>query len=211
MLLLLIIFTLALSGLVYPNNAILDDTVNRGDAVMVSVTIFPSSMRTLSYRIELYADGLLATTVGPANSNEFIDDKGFTVIEVQNFSPELTMYKRLPDSEIKKLIKHISQIKMPEHNYGIPCNGGWYVAVTYNGKTQQDLFNWEREYQKFNKNMSEFIEKLIENSAIEIVPYAYEGNPFERAYYNSLEWIPFPPIDIEYYDNHEWILSIPKE
>lgn len=176
----------------------LNDKAMKDGELLISMTIFPAEKTALSFRVNLYTDGLLATTVGPASPQEWWNEDAeavIKIIEAENFSPVLTMYNQLSESKKREFEERIHRIDLPEQDDARVVFGSvWYITITYRGQTWQDVFFGDGNYTVFDENMSDIIEKLIENSPIPIIAYDYFWDINEIEYFNSLRFIPWPPI-----------------
>jgi len=145
--------------------------------VVISMTIVPSEVRSLSYRVDLHENGLLAVTVGNGVGVPFFDKNGHVhfkmdILRDENgeinlkdeISPILTMYRQLSDLEMKELMMLISNIKNMRQEQDFALNGGWYVAVTYRGETQYDDFHLvqrRRSGMELGEDTIELIDNLL--------------------------------------------------
>ena len=147
---------------------------------MISLFVYASSGLALAFRIDLSCDGSLAATVGKTTSFEFADDGSF-------FTPRVTRYKTLDDSEFKELADLISKITIDEEGDGTGMDDGWYFTTIHNDSVRRYCEFGNRSYWLGSEHMYDIIERLIEYSPIEITTYAYD-DPYKSDYYESLEW-----------------------
>ena len=161
----------------------LKNELRKDDDMMISMTIVPMS-ETISYRVDISFDGQyqLASTVGMATASVFPD----TVV-AKGFTPIITRYKNLTCLEMEELVNLTSKITIDEKGDGQATFGGWYVIITYQGKTRSYVFAEKETYWLGSNHMFKIVEKLIEYSPIEIVAFNYEDWR-QRQYYENFDW-----------------------
>lgn len=166
-----------------------NDTSNNetlvGDEILINMTISQTFAQLLSYRVNLYANGVLSTTVGPAHATICWEE---SAIRIRNFTPILTKYTYFTDSEMKEIETHISKINMPIARDEFFFGTVWVISITYDGQTWYDGFRSLMYYSEIDENMLQIVNILIEKSPIEIVAYSlHDRNEIE--YFNSLQFL----------------------
>jgi len=159
----------------------------KNDDLLVSMNILPSSTTTISYQVDVYADGRLESTVGRAIGQVILKDKIHFVTPVF-FEPKVTRYKVLTDSEMDEINALLSKIMANEKINHSGCDDGWYFTISYQGKNFYDIFDIPEKLRCYNEHIYELVQKLIDYSPHDIIAFAYGHNAVERQYYEGLDW-----------------------
>ena len=134
---------------------------------MISIMVFSSNSNSISYKIDLSADGQLTTTIGIAYSKPGSDDKNLSW-EVANFTPKVVKYKNLSDFDNKELTNLMSKITIDEKPNGAFAFDAWYVTINYQGESYRYIYSANKNFWHGSEHMYDIIEKLVEHSPIKI-------------------------------------------
>ena len=155
----------------------------QGCEAMISIMIFPAGCRTISYKLELFADKQLAVTVGHATPTETLDGR-IIPVKASDFSLIVTRYTYLTDAEMEELENLMSKITIEEKGKGELSWGGWYVTIRYQGDDYQYRYT---EGSAMREHMREIIKSLVAYSPIKITTFNYE-DPEQHDYYENHDW-----------------------
>ena len=153
---------------------------------IISIFIHPLVVDIFAYKIDLFANGRITTSVGeiarmPKDGGE------------NNFTAKVVKQKILSDVELKELKELIEKMNTSEDSKNppdLPHTGGWLSSIQYQNSIDvyPYLVNYSREINNKRAYAYLLVISLVSHSPIEIVTFSYENPDTYEKYVNRDDW-----------------------